>query len=908
MNRKNASIVALNLVILFCTLLFTVFSVRAQPGILDVFFNSTGFSVNQFGTGDSEAAAIVLQPDGKHIISGSRTFGNERTILIARFNPDGSLDPTFGTGGTVGINIPFGNFDLAYDVKLQTDGKVVVCGYSSESPVFTEQIFVVARLTSAGILDSTFDGDGIFTTHFPGGVVDIAAKLAIQSDGKIVVAGINNSDFGVLRLLTDGTLDTSFDVDGFTSVDFNLNQDRAFAVALQSDGKIVVAGETHSSGVPIVGVARLDASGQLDPTFGFMGRVTAGGNFSNANDVVVQSDGKIVIAGRTSGGSFSDFLVIRFNNNGSHEGFFQGAIGTGSDIARSIAIQPDGKILVAGESDLTSQGGEDFAAFRLNANSDGGGFLTLDTTFSGDGKVRTDLGSGEKAYAIALKPDGSMLLAGRMLLASVLTAFVKYAEDGSIDDSFDDDGRLTVGLGSAESAFRSVAVQADGKYVLTGFAKVNTTVDAIVARFNPSGTLDTTFDGDGIAITDFSNRNDIGRTVLIQTDGKIVIAVESGTAMSVARYNTDGTLDTSFSGDGKVEFTFFGTDTQGSFGAALQPDGKIVVTGTAKPSAFANRDIRTFRLNTDGTQDGSSVGTDIGGGDDVGRAVAIQADGKILVASNGIEDTNQDFVVVRYNSNLTIDTTFSGDGMAFIDFGPGNDLANALAVQSDGKILAAGSASNGTNLDLGLVRLNVNGSRDTTFSGDGRVMISASATNDVANAVLVQPSGKIIVGGTAGTMNANVVTARLLTNGTLDSSSLWGTGGVALSDFGGNDALFGMSMGENDKLVIAGSSGGSTAVARLFGDLGPTAASASIRGRVLTASGAGIRKVRVTLVDQQGNTLTASTGTFGYYRFDGVEVGQTYVLSAFSKQFQFALPNRVITLTDELTDIDFVAQ
>ena len=301
------------------------------------------------------------------------------------------------------------------------------------------------------------------------------------------------------------------------------------------------------------------------------------------------------------------------------------------------------------------------------------------------------------------------------------------------------------------------------------------------------GDLDTTFDGDGKVTTNVvptsPGRSDIAWGVAIQANGKIVAAGLSeipGTFsqdFAVTRYNTNGSLDTTFSGDGRLITNFGGGDL--AFDVAVQPNGKIVVVGQSCPgSDICN--VALARYNSNGTLDTTFSGdgkqkTDFGGGDNRAHSVAIQSNGKIVLGGWMWNGTNRDFAIYRYNSNGTLDTTFSGDGMVNIGFGAGRqDRATDLVIQSDGKIVVVGDTGDASdaNYNFAVARLNANGSLDTTFSGDGK-QVSNFGGEDYSAAVTLQADGKIVVAGNkfviATSINAFAL-ARYNVDGSLDTT------------------------------------------------------------------------------------------------------------------------------------------
>ena len=408
----------------------------------------------------------------------------------------------------------------------------------------------------------------------------------------------------------------------------------------------------------------------------------------------------------------------------------------GRDEASSLAVQPDGKIIVAGaaEGEVSGYISDDFAVARYNTDG------SLDTTFDSDGKTTTNFrvtssneAYNDGAYSVAVQPDGKIIVAGYSSDADMLDvdfALARYNTDGSLDTTFDSDGKTTTNFGGRDRA-TSVAVQSDGKIIAVGFFKSDSeeTEDAFaIARYNTDGSLDTTFDSDGKTTTNFGdNSSDYATSVALQQDGKIIVAGKTNPFQTVdfalARYNANGSLDTTFDSDGKAT-TNFGVYVEAN-SVALQPDGKIIVAGHT--NAHPTSDFLLARYNANGSldttfdSDGKTT-TNLGGDDRVG-SVALQPDGKIIVAGGSDALGTVDFAVARYNANGSLDTSFDGDGKISTSFGSGWDLAFSVAVQSDGRIVAGGASR--SSADFAVVRYHA---APLTVS-----LATASATSTSAN-------------------------------------------------------------------------------------------------------------------------------------------------------------------------------
>jgi uncharacterized delta-60 repeat protein len=391
----------------------------------------------------------------------------------------------------------------------------------------------------------------------------------------------------------------------------------------------------------------------------------------------------------------------------------------------------------------------------------------LDPSFGGDGKVTTNFTPGvDYASGVAIQADGKIVAAGAAdweYNTSGKFAVARYRANGALDPTFGRDGRVTTkftteeatDVAAKEDYASDVAIQADGKIVAAGAAdhRFNRSGKFAVARYRANGTLDATFGRDGRVTANFTPKNDRATGVAIQADGKIVVVgsarqvgsdVPDDTQFALARFNADGTLDSTFGGDGKVT-----TDFEEGWGEALamaiQADGKIVAAGY---EAYGNTGI-LVRYNTDGTLD-STFGQD-GDGTCMGgehTGVAIQADGKIVVATHGWP---YQFHLGRCNADGTPDTTFGEDGTVTTDFAGRWDLAEAVAIQADGKIVVAGRAENPDSVSkFALARYNADGTLDSAFGGDGKVTTNFTTGYDTALGVAIQADGRIVAAGRAG--------------------------------------------------------------------------------------------------------------------------------------------------------------
>jgi uncharacterized delta-60 repeat protein len=410
----------------------------------------------------------------------------------------------------------------------------------------------------------------------------------------------------------------------------------------------------------------------------------------------------------------------------------------------------------------------------------------LDPTFGNDGVVITDISinnvdQDNGLYAIRAQPDGKLIAVGFVVGNSNHNfAVARYNADGSLDSTFGDGGiAITDFFGDQDFAL-GVAIQNDGKIVAVGYAyHSSASFDFALARYNSDGSLDSNFGSGGKVTTDFFVNDDEALGIAILADGRIVVAGLASDSNSIgssvsdfalARYNVDGSLDATFGNGGKVTTDFLGSYDV-AMGLSIQADGKIVTAGSCVTAVNVGYDFALARYNTDGTLDtgfgtGGKVTTDFSGTDDEVLGLAIQADNKIVAVGGAPGGTGDDFVLARYNTDGSLDTTFGSGGKVSTDFFGGYDRATAVAIQTDQKIVVTGGATVGITEPggVGLARYNADGGLDVSFGNSGKITTSVP-NGCVANSLLIQADGKIVVAGYAfDSEGADFVLARYLTN------------------------------------------------------------------------------------------------------------------------------------------------
>jgi uncharacterized delta-60 repeat protein len=408
------------------------------------------------------------------------------------------------------------------------------------------------------------------------------------------------------------------------------------------------------------------------------------------------------------------------------------AVSSPEDAARAVAIQAGGKIVAAGESFDGAR--YVFAVARYNAQG------RLDPSFGTDGKRLTDLGSPRGLAlprAVAVQTDRRIVVAGEAFAGGAAGSFdfglVRYDARGRLDPTFGRQGRVLSDLGQLrDDGVEALAIQADRKIVAAGRSAVADISDFALVRYRVDGRPDPSFGRDGEVFTDLaSSGDDRVEAIAIQADGKIVAAgsriADGDGDFALARYNADGTLDRSF-GSGGVVLTSLGSSShEGAFAVRIQADQKIVAAGSRV--AGGDRDFALVRYNADGSIDpgfgsGGSVVSDLGSSQDFLEDIAILRDGSIVAVGSSLREGGDfDFAVARFDGEGRVDEGFGLNGRTLTDLGSASaDSASAVGIQAGEKIVAAGSRISGVDRDFALVRYDAQGSIDSRFGEDGKVI------------------------------------------------------------------------------------------------------------------------------------------------------------------------------------------
>ncbi len=886
-------------------------------------------------TGPATAYAIARQADGKILVAGDANGGGVTDFAIARYTADGNIDFTFGNNGLLRYGI-FA-YEAIYDLHVSADGTILAAGYrqsaggfyvariSAAGAVLTEVIVPVGGGTNsyspANAMTVTPDGKVVLAgtisatgasavvrlngdlspdaTFGPGGVrtltgADFGAAytqidltgVKVLADGKVVVGGTawkpnqTNGQFAVARLNPDGTFDASFADDGTATLSLaggGLDDAEAFDLAVQPDGKVVLGGSAWRSGNGTnQALARFTADGSPDLSFNGTGFYVAAdyptqGSFEQINAIALQPDGRLVAqAGGTTpvttGGTttmVSKQWVARFDMATGEALTATAGLTVADDEVAPPALTLTVSPATFGEA--AGAGAATATITRTNAPLTADLVVTLTSSDTTEATVPTTVtipaGQASVTFAVAAvddaTPDGSQSVT---LTASApgltTTAAVSVTDDEPVGPALvvtiDRTGALEqTGANAATGTVTRYNFPLEQALVvtLTSSDTSEATVPATVTI--PAGqvsatfaiaTADDSFTDGAQAVTITASASGPGQSgpitydtswgnggwvgglvrgrVAIQPDGKMVVAGTAGTVGSnadfgVYRYNANGTLDTSFgpSANGYVQLNPVGPSDQPE-AVLVQPDGKIIVAGYGTNSTTQSGEMVIARLRPNGTLDGFEFGSGgivrltFGAGVFTTLMDAVlQPDGKIVLSGS----IGNNFAVVRLNANGSLDTGFGSGGQSQTASSAGAARAYGVAVAPDGKIVAVGSVAEGTGAAQRLVvaRFNADGTPDAAFSG-GLIETAFTGYDERATDVVVQPDGKVVVAATlwnTATGANDFAALRFNANGTPDAG--FGTDGqvieAAASSVGGPTRLI---LQIDGRIVVAGTIGG----------------------------------------------------------------------------------------------------
>jgi uncharacterized delta-60 repeat protein len=665
-----------------------------EDGSIDTDFGNNGIAGNQFGIYWGYWNAVTAQPDGKIILGGSGGLSTDppgftHNFLLTRLNANGTLDSGFGTDGFVYSDSLTASNEI-YAITMGPGGSIVAAG-----SIGNDRETLVARYLENGLPDSSFGQNGVVVVQPDPFVEEVASRVLVEADGKIILAGPHNysySDWGFVRRLTsDGADDNTFQ-----SI---ITYGPVTGLSGLTDGTVLVSSfKNFSFFYPDSGeltILRYLPSGFVDPDFGgttylpsYIYRMNIG--------LGVQADGKIIIGGSKRDAFFRpDYCLMRFSaaalldTGYGAEGFAIRNVGSTVFTAYTVLTDAQKQILVGGNA------GDGFVT-RLSANG------ALDPTFAGVGWRALSIDNESAQSLIALKEDESILSACGVYNYLILKQLLP---DGATDTSFGQyQGNTSIPINSDGMVRVSAIVRQSSGEVLVLGGMINDDLSvgkAAIARFTANGWVDSSFAVDGVLLTSPNTGAYEVNAGAVLPDDKILVAgnyhayVGATPQTFLIRYLPDGSLDPTFGTNGIVTSPFSAALVFQTKAMAIQPDGRIVLCGS--------------------TGSGSSKNTAVG----------------------------------RLTPNGTKDNTFSGDGVAWISTGPFIETANTLAVQNDGKIVVAATYTNANDInesDPVLLRFKDNGTLDSTFSENGYIVTALPGDNE-PNAMVITPDGNYVVAG-----------------------------------------------------------------------------------------------------------------------------------------------------------------
>lgn len=711
-------------------------------------FELSGYLVQ--GTDASKVEQVAVQSDGKTVVVGRFTSLNMVPCnYVARLNANGSIDTTFHT--SIGAN------DVVTAVAIQADGKIIISGqFTSYNGVIVGGI---ARLNTNGSIDNTFNPSGLGiqwqNNNNSPPAKGWANKIVILSDGKILIGGYmsyynGNLTGNMAKINSDGSYDATFiaPINRFTSPSTNNTQTNVFDIKVLPDNKIMVGGEFKVNNTSF-GLVRLLPDGTQDNTFNF-GLGVSGGSFTvkpGVHVILPLASGKIIIGGifNTVSGTARN-AIARVNTNGSVDASYGNGIGfkqysswlTSLNVASILALYlipqtPDENIICTG-------------GFSMYNDYFVSGLVRLDSNSAYVPSFPYQTGANSTVYAITTQPDNKVLLGGSFTRynGAYANGVVRINTNGTIDTTFEVGAGMYKTLNANDlpvGAIKDIVLQPDGKIIIAGgFTKFKNISRSLVARLNSDGTLDTTFAHVPFNLTAGIFSYTMANTVVIQTDGKIVVGgcfaytynnPAPVTAIGIVRLNADGTHDTTFHcGVG------LGTGMSSIRDLYIQPDGKIMAVGSFGSYNGTITDA-AIRLNADGTLDSTFLVNNMPGSINVIKPLA---NGKYIIG--GMFYPNTGYVdVCRINNNGSIDLSFPKHQIGD-DSGIKGEVHDIL-VKAD-SFIVIGGRFNSYDMSIvknNLLQLNPAGNVDTTF------VPTIFFDNDVRRLCLADTGNSLFIGG-----------------------------------------------------------------------------------------------------------------------------------------------------------------
>lgn len=777
-----------NRIILLVSLVLSLISGVSYADIqLNPYYGTkAGFTDTNINPMDSyfNIGNTIQQSDGKLISIGFNP--TERRGVVFRTNKNGSRDNTFGDNGFIKHRLDGFGYSMIRIIQL-SNGKLLMMMVNPLG-----QDTYLTRYLLDGSLDSDFGDNGlVFVTK---NILPPDFVLIEQQDGKIIfnldsrVGGKNQND--LIRIDTNGLLDENFNLNLSLEDMFSDNTYYYANINQLTSGKLLALVQVGGDVENRTRLVRFNLDGTLDSSFGDSGELIFPLNSLSETNAYFKgeielSNEKMLMAveitKEVDSEIQSDIYFVRLNSNGSFDNSYgnNGRLKVDALSAypgysfRVNPLEPDGKITVIMFKPSDS--------FLLRLNSD----ATLDNTFGDSGLLNINVSTPYNTLLSSfLQSDGSYTVTGKAYFSEFIDgAFegiaghysIKVGHDGSYGYSeelgYSDDAIYTFDVYSNDLASAS-AIQGNGQLLVAGRASNGNDNDFALARYDLDGFLDQSFGDGGVVTTDIYGEDDQALTVMVQTDGKILLAGYAKYSVSryfvVVRYLNNGLIDEDFGEEGGgVQIVDFGSPNAQAKSMIQQVDGKIVLVGT---TPNGSEGIILARLTSFGEMDnsfgtGGIVFTDTNYNDQGADSIIQQTDGKLVIAGYATDDNDfSRMLVARYDLNGTLDTTFNGSGFNVFSLdSTTSGSAKSLIQQTDGKLVIGGSSGN----DFGIARLTSLGALDASFNGSGIQTINTSDSYEFANTVIQQADDKLVLSGGSGDFTALV---RVNIDGSLDTS------------------------------------------------------------------------------------------------------------------------------------------
>nr|WP_321455483.1 DUF4347 domain-containing protein [uncultured Cohaesibacter sp.] len=744
--------------------------------ILTVNLNNQDFEPQQVvpvGQSVTENGSLTFSSGNGNAITVSDSSAADTLLSVTLDASNGQMSLAQLTG----ITITAGSDDSDYlviqglesDLNAALDGLVFV---PDEDFNGIADITVTTSLSVDLAADYTFDagsaandsptlgGDGVFSGE-AGTAVDAERGTVLSLDG--------NGDY----ITIDGVFDQPDQVTLAAWVNFS-SIDTGGAHVISLGDSVVLAVDITGFGYGVSGLIYngtswdILASGQYIQSTGWH---HVAYTYDDANDIhTLYLDGEIVATSAIANSisySLAADTVIGTHGDGNVDYEYNGLIDDARIYTR--ALSPDEIAAVASSKDIVSNS----ISITVDAVNNAPEFGT------GSGLNIVSLADlDDEIVDFEILSDGSIIALSAVNTASsgqdIDFGLTKYLSDGTIDTSWGTNGSVITAINTNDETVSAMTVQSDGKIMVSGSYNNGSSDHGVLIRYNADGSLDSSFGSGGIlGVGSALGDNDYGRDILVQPDGKILatgdVAVGGVNSIYITRHNEDGSLDTSFGGSGIVSLDI---DVYDEFVTTmlLQSDGKIIVGGYN--DTYASMDFALIRLNSDGSYDSGFDGDGIWtnydvSSDQISYATALDASDRILIAGTTNTAGNLDSFVMRVNSDGSLDTSFGSFGSVTLALGSSDEKITQIRELSDGKILLAGFAYNGADNDLLLVRLNADGSLDARFGSSGYLITDLGGSDDRINALAILDTGEIVVGGKS---DSDGFLARFDSDGAFDRS------------------------------------------------------------------------------------------------------------------------------------------